>query len=86
MSDREAERFYDRSIKQAVKSFGSYYTRTKIRQGKNGANMNIKTEKIESTDDIAGSTSWIVDNNINYESESDEKPEEENKRSSSGGH
>ena len=71
MSDREAGDLYDRSIKQGVKNFGSYYSRTK---------RNIKREKIERTDDKAGS-SWIVDDNINYDSDSDEKHDED-KRSS----
>ena len=71
MSDREVGDLYDRSIKQGVKNFGSYYSRTK---------RNIKREKIERTDDKAGS-SWIVDDNINYDSDSDEKHDED-KRSS----
>ena len=72
MSDKEAGDLYDRSIRQGVKNFGSYYSRAK---------RNIKREKIENTDDGAGS-SWIVDDNINYDSDSDEKHDEEDKRSS----
>ena len=70
MSDKEAGDLYDRSIRQGVKNFGSYYSRAK---------RNIKREKMESTDD---GSSWIVDDNINYDSDSDEKHDEEDKRSS----
>ena len=57
MSEQVAGRLYNKSIRQGNKSFGSYYNRTKIRNTEN-----IKREKIERTD-------WIVDDNINYDSD-----------------
>ena len=33
VSEKDAARLYDRSIKQGVKNFGSYYTRTKVQSG-----------------------------------------------------
>ena len=33
LSEEDAARLYDKSIKQGVKNFGSYYTRTKVQSG-----------------------------------------------------
>ena len=87
LSDQEAGRLYDKTIKQGVKSFGSFYTRTKARQRKmkHEKSEKIKMEEIESSED-GGDSSWIIDDNINYDSDSDEQHREEDKRSSQGGH
>ena len=85
LTEEEAGRLYTKSIKQGVKTFGSYYRRTKVRQRrmKQEKNEDIKMKKLESTDGDEGDASWIVDDNINYDSDSDEKQDqEEDKRSS----
>ena len=88
MTDTDAGRLYDKSIKQAVKTFGSYYTRTKVRRRKtkNQKCENIKLEKKEATEDDGANSNWIVDDNIDYDSNSDGKQDEEDKRSSREGH
>ena len=85
LTEEEADRLYTKSIKQGVKTFGSYYRRTKLRQRrmKHEKNEDIKMEKLESTDGDKGDASWIVDDNINYDSDSDEiQGQDEEKRSS----
>ena len=57
VSQEEANRYYERSIRQATKNYGSYYLRTN------------KTENCRPS--VSRGSSWMVDDNIFYDSDQD---------------
>ena len=75
ITEEEAGRLYTKSINQGVKTFGSYYSRAKLRQRKIKIEKSeeIKMEESESSAGDGADSSWIVDHNIDYDSDSDEK-------------
>ena len=75
ITEEEAGRLYTKSINQGVKTFGSYYSKTKLRQRKieYKKSEEIKMEELDAGDEA----DWIVDDNINWEITTDQDQDED---------